>query len=665
MRLIAEMKMPILALPGILGCMSAVILAILALLYNFPSLGRQDVYGYIISAAAGSFIYILLGLAGALGAVLGIEAWRMARGLSILGCLLVLPCIAALAFFKEWVACVLVIIIAIVSWGAFLYKKGAALLLFTGLAGFPIGQIAMNFVTFGWKTWAIPGVLFIFCSLLFAAKSDLHSLPLLNSDSRSTKRLGYLIYPLVSLALILIAMSALIYVPAQSGLSMQNSKTLVAGTNDIQAGSWAFSSTNNKISGLSDCDCDNKDLANKTSANKALANASKDHPECEDGQIRALILSPGDIRTFPYGEPIQFEASACARGPLRYLWISSLDGVIGSREKFEASNLSRGWHNITLIIKDSSNASASDSIEIGIADPSVCGSVTPRPKYYPLDTPCQTIWPNGSRNCQEFEVCHPDLDYIVEDAINCCDKTPTSGSACAFACNNSGGDKKRCRGLYIIKAFGPEAKYMQGYSLFKACCSGYPECTRTCGINLSGTCAFREGFNGNVQNLSCQPEMWGVSAWRSDENISENSAVLGLFPTHATVNIIQTGVCIDYAAAVMTLLRKAGYNRTDVFVTASTSYELPVLGNHPGHAYNLVLLPGDSKYHFVDTTGNGDGIEIGSVPSYFWFTCCFWGMPVNIRVFNWSVGYGSNVMNLSYNDAGYFETPDRSRIYGS
>ncbi len=653
MRPTAEMRMLILALPGILGCIFAIIIGILVILFNYPSLGRQDEYGYIISATAGSLLYILLGLAGALGAVLGVEFWRTARGLSILGCILVLPCLAALVFFREWAACILVIIIAVVSWTAFRNKKGPALLLFAGLAGFPIGQIAMNFLIFGWKTWAVPGVLFIFCGLLLAAKGNLHSLPLLNSDSGSTRRNGYLLYALGCLVLIFLTMSSLIYIPAEGGFGGQKSRALIAGADDFPPGSWGFNSNNSKISGLRDCDCENK----------TPVNASKDGPKCEDGQIKALILSPGDVRTYSYGESIPFRASACGREPLRYLWTSNLDGVIGNEDKFEINNLSRGWHNITLIITNSTNTSASSTIELGIADPSVCENVVPRPKYYPLDTPCQSIWPNGSRECQEFEVCHPDLDYIVEDAINCCDGTPTPGSACAFACANSGGNKKKCRGLYIIQAFGPEAKYMKGYSLFKACCSGYPECTRTCGVDMSGTCAFREGFNKNVQNLSCRPEEWGISAWKSDENMSENSAVLGMFPTHATVNILQTGVCIDYAAAVTTMLRKAGYNRTEAFSTASVSYNLPILGNHPGHAYNLVLLPGDPKYHFVDTTGNGAGIELGRVPSYFWFTGCFLGMPVKIRVFDWSVGYGSNTWNWSYNDAGYFETPDRSRIY--
>jgi hypothetical protein len=301
-------------------------------------------------------------------------------------------------------------------------------------------------------------------------------------------------------------------------------------------------------------------------------------------------------------------------------------------------------------VSNSSGFWKQDYVEIAIAPPWVCSKVNPRPKYYPPDTPCQDIWPNATEQCQENEVCHPDLDWIVKEAIN--------------ACANSSSDRKRCRGLYIINSFGPQARYMRGYAVFKACCSGYPECMRICSPDLAGTCSFRDGFNENVANLSCRPGEWGVSAWRSDSNMSENSAVLGMFPTHATVNILQTGVCVDYAAAVTTMLRKAGYNQSEAFSTSSIGYDLPLVGEHPGHAYNLVLLPGDKKYHIVDTTGNGDGINLGGVPGYFRFTGCFLGMPSQIRVMDWWVGYCSKISSQCYNDAGEARTPEKGRIYG-
>jgi hypothetical protein len=388
-----------------------------------------------------------------------------------------------------------------------------------------------------------------------------------------------------------------------------------------------------------DCGCSGRSMQNQ-------------QDEMQDGRLRAKVLSPGDVRTFPQGENVLFSATTvnCGKGPLRYLWRSSRDGIIGRNESFQMKNLSLGWHIITLTVSNASGYSDQAHVEIGIAKPWVCSKVNPKPKYYPLDTPCQDIWPNSPEKCQQMEVCHPDLDWIVDEAI--------------AACNNSSGDRKRCRGMYIINSFGPQARYMQGYAVFKACCSGYPECTRMCSPSLTGTCSFRDGFNKNVANLSCRPEEWGVFAWRSDTNMSENSAVMGMFPTHATVNILQTGVCIDYAAALTTMLRKAGYNQSEVFSTSSTGYDLPLVGDHPGHAYNLVLLPGDAKYHIVDTTGNGDGINLGGVPGYFRFTGCFLGMPSQIRVMDWWVGYCSKISLQSYNDAGEEKTPEKWRIYG-
>ncbi len=647
-------------LPGFFAGAFALIIGCLALLTSVPSLGRQEEYGYLLSPAAGGFLFILLGLAGALDAGLYLEKRRAAYGLSIFFGLLALPGLLILAAFGEWTACFLLIVIAAVVYSGAKTKRSAILMLFAGLAGFPIGQLAIITLPYGWKTWAIPGVLFVFCGLLIVFQGELNRLPYLNNKSgNASRRWSHLLYAVLSLVLIILSMAALIHVPAASGPGWTEMATAPGSRMTLGYADSSNPNITEESAGLNGCDCENGSLKSLASDYIATANQS-----CQDGFLRATILSPEEVRTFPRGETVVFLAQACGKEPLQYLWWSSLDGIIGSNESFQSHNLSAGWHTINLVVTDSSGSSASASIEIGIAPPMVCSKVSPRPKYYPVDTPCQDIWPNGTAECQQIEVCHPDLDYIVVDAVKCCNGTFKPGSACAWARANSGGDKKKCRGLYIIRAFGPDATYMQGYALFKACCSGYPECTRTSWPSLAGTCSFREGFNQNVQNLSCRPEEWGVSAWRSDKNMSLNSAVLGLFPTHATVNILRTGVCIDYAAAVTTALRKAGYNRTEALSASSTGYDLPLLGNHPGHAYNLVKLPGDDLYHIVDTTGNGEGINPGGLPHYFRFTGNFMGQPVSVRVFDWWVGYCSKISEFSYNDAGDVSTPENSSICG-
>jgi len=630
----------ILGLPGFIAGMVAVAIGCIFLLFALPSLGRPGELDYFFSQGAGGFLIILLGLVGILGAALVWPSRKAEQAMLILCGLFSLSIFAALAAFGEWTACAIIIIIVAVT-GAILHRQRYAarnLLLFAGLFGFPLTQAAITLLPYGWKTWSISGPLFLFSGLALSFSGDFSRLPLPSGESK--RKCGYFMYALGSLALIVLVIGALAYLPDQAGPGMtENAAVSGPGENSTQGQAVP-----------KDCDCSDK-----------LDERMDDR---WDDRLRATILSPGDVRTFPRGDSVLFLAAPCGQKPLRYLWRSSLDGIIGRNESFQRGNLSTGWHNITLTITNINGISATAFVEIGISLPWVCGQVDPRPKYYPLDTSCQDIWPNAPEQCQQMEVCHPDLDWIVADAINCCDGTPLPGTACSEACNRSGGDRKKCRGLYLINSFGPEARYMQGYALFKACCSGYPECTRMCSPSLTGTCAFMEGYNENVSKLSCRPEEWGVSAWHSDTNMSKNSAVLGMFPTHATVNILQTGVCIDYAAALTTMLRKAGYNKSEVYGTASTGYALPLVGEHPGHAYNLVLLPGNTKYHIVDTTGNGDGINLGGVPGYFRFTGCFLGKPAEIRVMDWWVGYCSMISPQSYNDAGDASTPKKEKICG-
>jgi hypothetical protein len=705
------------ALPGIGGGIFAVVIGSIIFLFSFASFGRQGAVAP--SPAAGGMLYILMGLAGFIGSAL-IAGRRGVKALMALGGVSAASGLALSVFFKEWSAFALIIILAIAVCAAVYALSGASLLFFLGIIGFLIGQGSMIFILCGWKTWAIQGVLFIFCAAITAFpgavrdKLPMHSWELKKSNSHA-------IYAVLCLLALTALILLLIHVPDESAAEAIYSSEAKAAQGlaryDIAVEaydrlievdrSYAFAwngkgdallalgrkgeaqdcynraeeilqsaESKNPFFGsnatgqqpLSDCNCGagGAKPPEEKPSNEKLPQENEGCKNCSAGSaIRASIISPGDIQTFPRGEAVNFTGLAsCGRPPYEYQWASSINGIIGDAESLQRDDLSYGMHTITLTITDAASDTARASIDIGIAEPSVCGNVTPRPKYYPIDTPCDSIWPNASANCTKFEVCHPELDYIVEDAVNCCDGSPIPGAACSYACANSNGSKKRCRGLYIIKAFGPDADYMKGYALFKSCCSGYPECTRTCGLSLAGTCAFSDGANGNVKNLSCNSSVSGPDAWRSDTNMSKNSGSMGLIPTHATVNILQTGVCEDYSAAVTTLLRKAGYSKTEALTAVTGSYRLPLLGEHPGHGYGIVLLPGDTKYHFVDTTGNGEGINLGHVPGYFWFMGCFMGMPVRIKVFDWWVEYCNMTGKYAYNDAGYFMSPRSSCMMG-
>ncbi|MGV8089202.1 MAG: hypothetical protein ACP5OM_02890 [Methanothrix sp.] len=620
----SQVSSPLLAIPGVLASIFSLAIGLVALLTSLASFGRQAEYGYLISPGAGGILFIHLAIAGMVGMAIYLEQDKWARWLQISIALAGLPSIILFAYFREWAGCIFLVAIAAAVYYSSRRMSSAPLLLFSGLVGFLVAQLAITTLPYGWKAWAIPGVLFVLAGLIVLLNGYLALLP--TGRGRGARFGSRLLYALFFSLVAFGAIALLMQVPHDAG---------------------------GRISNVCGCNCSNRSASGTA---ESLDTGSW-------GDLREEIITPEDVRTFPQGESILFQAQACEKEPCQYLWWSDRDGILASNRSFSSSGMTAGWHSVTLTVTDGSGCASRDSIELGVAPPSACSDVSPLPRYYPVDTPCQGTWPNDTESCQQIEVCHPGLDYIVLDAVRCCNGTASS-PACAWARAQSDGDNKRCRGLYIIRAFGPDAVYMQGYALFKACCSGYPECTRTSWPSLAGTVSFREGFNQNVANLSCRPEEWGVSAWRSDTNMSENSAVLGLFPAHATVNILQTGVCVDYAAALATALRKAGYSKSEAMVAASLGYDLPLLGDHPGHAYNLVKLPGEERYHIVDTTGNGEGINLEGLPHYFWFVGNFMNQPVRIRVFDWWVGYCSKISPYGFNDLGSLKAPASAEICG-
>lgn len=168
----------------------------------------------------------------------------------------------------------------------------------------------------------------------------------------------------------------------------------------------------------------------------------------------------------------------------------------------------------------------------------------------------------GECNCQFYEVCDEGLDFVIDEALACCsarNQEEIAGAVdpnlCQEAINESRTNCKRCAGLYIIKGLGSYSRWMRGY--------------------------FR---NRSMEYYVC-------GAW------------VEASPSERLINEHQTGICRDYSAAVATLLRKAGFSQREV-------------GNFcdGGHCYNVVKLPGDSKWHVVDTTGNRNGFVAGALP---------------------------------------------------
>ncbi len=226
---------------------------------------------------------------------------------------------------------------------------------------------------------------------------------------------------------------------------------------------------------------------------------------------------------------------------------------------------------------------------------------------------CKTKWPtnegpiinNGGLNpaCNLYETGSSKMDWIIDQARNCCNGNEQS-SLCEVAreystLSDSVQNLKRCVGIYIVKGIGEYAKYMEGYFHPEVNCLGYlvsqvePEYAYQCNSHDFNT------FNEYARALPCRSGFDII--WESDTDMSQNSCNLVAVPAHASLNILKTGTCMDYSVAVTTLLRRAGYSSSDVMTVSSAV-----------HSFNFVRLPGDAKYHYVDTTGNNLGLTFSS-----------------------------------------------------
>lgn len=282
-----------------------------------------------------------------------------------------------------------------------------------------------------------------------------------------------------------------------------------------------------------------------------------------------------------------------------------------------------------------------------------CSNCDTGAKWSPEDTPCKNHWPtdegpkigmNTSDNsCALIEVCHPELDYIVEDAITCCENTDfqtlftgtraeEKKTACQHARVISGVDTdynqvsfKRCLGIYPVSGLGGASAYMQGYFSGEVCCRGSDHCPSGCSkwnvnpavweMGTAMSCAGAQGVRPDFQITghrcvynqygSCSIHCWKKPEggyWKSDTDYTENNDSLVDVPAHTSINILSTGTCVDYSFALTTVLRKIGYSKDDV---------LSVNGDK--HGYNLVRFPGMMKWSYVDTVGNRAGEIFGGI----------------------------------------------------
>jgi len=341
----------------------------------------------------------------------------------------------------------------------------------------------------------------------------------------------------------------------------------------------------------------------------------------------------------------------------------------------------KGMHTIKVSAIDSIGMNASKDIWINAMKPN-SSCIGTSAMYFPADTTCTDTWPNGPKGgieyntgidkCHAFEVCDASLDYVLADAESCCNGERSfsdnpeqnwgygynKNSVCDDAINNartSGAmttlgpeaSMKICKASYIVYGLGSGAVYMKDYYTGEFCCadsgsicSGLPHFTAgpwpQSNILFGELHCYFTKFN-YLFGTSYYPKKGWYSS-DSDPKANNNAAVD--IPPHSSINIMNTGTCVDYSFAITTLMRKAGFGQNEIITM-----------NAPGHAYNLVWLPGASKYTFIDTVGNNGG-DFFSGPGWGW------------------TAKGAHQDHCTYkpdkcsNDFGIFTCPTKSQIEG-
>jgi len=333
-------------------------------------------------------------------------------------------------------------------------------------------------------------------------------------------------------------------------------------------------------------------------------------------------------------------------GNLKYYRWKINDQIIGEGERIPFTFSEEGVYEITLEVEDSLGEIDKDSLVITVEEKKKCRNTNTL--YCPDDTICDNKWLSNEGklirvntkgySCDLIEVCSDELDYIIEEAIDCCDGSLLQGDKfrlCSFANMYSDGRAKRCQALYLIYGLGSYAVYMQDYFEAEMCCYG-----------AKSFCVDENNFykalpfpisNIKFNFLNCETrkklisdETSGIRGWwNSDSDMSKNNIALSDIPAHVSLNLLSTGTCVDYSFALTTLLRKIGYK--EVYSIESKD-----------HAFNLVKLDGDDKYTIVDTDGNG-------------YSMVFNGLPAGYD-------YCDNIEHC-YNDNGEQRCPSNDKIF--
>lgn len=307
--------------------------------------------------------------------------------------------------------------------------------------------------------------------------------------------------------------------------------------------------------------------------------------------------------------------------PYKVKWVSSGDGLFDEYRIAEDGGvyellstpplmppLSDGVHDIYFHVTDSLGMEASD-VWHNVNVPWCCA----------YNSVCTRHWPGRdglfvntgnevSYSCDIYEVCRPELWERAREALYCC-KTGC-GEGCHKECKDAyeygleigavdgvltKDGLKKCAGLYLINGFGPAEKYMTDYFWPEICCYGDSYCLEGCCTQdlYTCTCAYH-AYTREVQSLPCTgPVSSSPKGWRSDIAMNRNSCVFSELGAYASMEVLNTGTCCDYANALATMLRILGYGHDEVYAATG-----------PGHCYVLVKFPQSPKWNIIETTGN-------------------------------------------------------------
>ena len=213
------------------------------------------------------------------------------------------------------------------------------------------------------------------------------------------------------------------------------------------------------------------------------------------------------------------------------------------------------------------------------------------------------------------------LDYIVDDALDCCESPQQTVSKyhqkyCEDAHLYTPQTTKDCITRFITSGLQDgyshgsskdnEVLWITNYYYPEACCDGNDLCSSIAG-GVKNECSPNSidgiEFNDYVKSLTCED---------TDCNFVDQSA----FKTAAIIN---SGTCTDWSILTTSLLRKSGYHTfEDVFDINQFSFtsNAPFVVGTSYHSFNLVWMDNLEKYVVVNYG------SIITTPQDAWYDFC-------------------------------------------